>query len=108
MKLKRYVNVQLKKLAFVIRYVPGQYKIEQMCNKAIIENDGTLKYISDWYKTQEICDKAVDNYAHLLEFVPDCYKTRKMFNKALNTFLLQSILFLNAIRCLIKCGKNVW
>ena len=99
--------MQLKKSAFLIRYVPGQYKIEQMYNKAILENDETLKSISDCYKTQEICDKAVDNYAHLLEFVPDCYKTRKMFNKALNTFLLQSILFLNAIRCLIKCGKNV-
>ena len=78
-----------------------------MYNKAILENDETLKSISDCYKTQEICDKAVDNYAHLLEFVPDCYKTRKMFNKAVNTFLLQSILFLIAIRCVIKCGKNV-
>ena len=46
-----------------------------MCDKAILENHGTLKS------------------------VPDCYKNQEMFNKAVEN------LFLNAIRlkkCLIK------
>ena len=30
-----------------IRYVPDQYKIQQMCDKAILENGGTLKSVPD-------------------------------------------------------------
>ena len=32
-----------------------------MCDKAILENGGTLKYVRDCYKNQEMCNKAVDN-----------------------------------------------
>ena len=32
----------VKKLPFVIRHVPDQYKAQQMCDKAILENGGTL------------------------------------------------------------------
>ena len=35
----------VKKLPFVIRYVPDQYK-------AILENGGTLEYVPDCYKNQ--------------------------------------------------------
>ena len=42
-----------------------------MCNKAILENGGTLKSILDCYKIQGMCNKAVDNYPHALEFVPE-------------------------------------
>ena len=76
-----------------------------MCNKAILENGGTLESVRDRYKTHEMCDKAADNYVHALEFVPDCYKINKMCNKAVNTYpstILQYNLFLNAIR-LTKC-----
>ena len=40
--LKKCVNMQLKKLPFLIRYVPNQYKTQQMCDKAILENGGSL------------------------------------------------------------------
>ena len=43
-----------------------------MCDKAILENAGTLKYVLDCYKIQEICNKAFENYPHALEFVPEC------------------------------------
>ena len=33
----------VKKLPFLIRYVPGRCKTQQMCDKAILENGGTLK-----------------------------------------------------------------
>ena len=65
----------VKKLPFVIRYDPDQYKTKKMCNRAILENGGMLESVSNRYKTQEICNKAVHNYAHALEFVPDRYKT---------------------------------
>ena len=34
-----------------------------MCDKAILENGGTLKFVPDCYKNQEMCNKAVDNYS---------------------------------------------
>ena len=32
-----------------------------MCDKAILENGGTIKFVPDCYKNQERCNKAVDN-----------------------------------------------
>ena len=61
----------VKKLPYLLRYVTGQYNTQQMCNKAILENGGTLKSILDCYKIQGMCNKAVDNYPHALEFVPE-------------------------------------
>ena len=67
-----------KNLPYLIRYVPDQYKTQQMCDKAILENGGKLKSVPDCYKNyQELCSKAVDNYPYALEFVPACYKTQK-------------------------------
>ena len=36
-----------------------------MCDKAILENGGTLKSVFDCCKNQEMCNKAVDNYLHV-------------------------------------------
>ena len=47
-----------------------------MCDKATLENGGTLKSVPDHYKNQEMCNKAVDNYSRVLEFVPEYCKTR--------------------------------
>ena len=48
-----------------------------MCDKAILENGGTLESISGCYKNHKMCDKAVDNYPLALKFVTDCYMTQK-------------------------------
>ena len=32
----------LKKLTFLIRYIPDQYKSQQMCHNAILKEGGTL------------------------------------------------------------------
>ena len=56
----------VKKFPFVIRYVPDQYKTQEMCDKVIIENYRTLKYVPDYYNNQNVCDKVVDNYVHVL------------------------------------------
>ena len=38
-KAKQMSKHAAKKLPFLIRYVPDQYKTQQMCDKAILEND---------------------------------------------------------------------
>ena len=48
-----------------------------MCDKAILENGGTLKPVPDCYKNQSMCNKAIDGYPHELEFVPECHKDEK-------------------------------
>ena len=42
---KKMCKYAVKKLPFLIRYVPDQYKTQQMCDKAILENGGTLKSV---------------------------------------------------------------
>ena len=46
-----------------------------MCDKAILENGGTLKSVPGCCKNQKMCNKAIDNYLHASELVPECYKT---------------------------------
>ena len=52
-----------------------------MCDKAVLENGGTLKFVPDCYKIQQLWDKHVDNYPHALEFFPECYRTQEMSYK---------------------------
>ena len=40
-----------------------------MCDKAILENDGTLKSVPNCYINQEMCNKAADSNPHAVEFV---------------------------------------
>ena len=51
-----------------------------MCDKAILESDGTLKSVPDYYKNQQMCNKAAGNYPFALKFVVKCYKTQKKKN----------------------------
>ena len=72
----------VKRLPYLLRYVPDKYKTEQMCDEAILENGGTLKYVPDCYKNQEMCNKVVENYPYTLEYFPECYKTKEMCRRA--------------------------
>ena len=86
----------VKRLPFLIRYVPDQYKTQQTCDKAILENGGTLKSVPDCFKDQQLCDKAVDNYSHTLgdkvadthpstiQLVLEWYKTQEMCYEAVH------------------------
>ena len=42
----------INRLPFVIRYVPDQYKTQQMCDKATLENGRTLESVPNCYKNQ--------------------------------------------------------
>ena len=45
------LKLHFEKLPYLLRYVPDNYKTQQMCNN--IKNGGTLKSVSDCYKNQE-------------------------------------------------------
>ena len=60
-----------------------------MCDKASLENGGTLKSVSDCYKNKKMCDKVVDNYSNALKFVLECHKTKKCVIQLLILILLQ-------------------
>ena len=60
-----------------------------MCDRAILENGGTLKSVPDRYKNQEMCHKAVDNYPHVLNFVLEYYQMQKFVMKLLILILLK-------------------
>ena len=48
-------------LSFIIKYVPGRYNTNEICDKTILENGGMLELISDHNKNQKIGDEAVDS-----------------------------------------------
>ena len=51
-KTKKMYKHAVKILPFVIRYVPDWYKAQQICDKAIVENGGTLEPVLDCCKNQ--------------------------------------------------------
>ena len=83
-----------------------------MCDKAILESDGTLKSVPDYYKNQQMCNKAAGNYPFALKFVVKCYKTtkKKYVIKLLILIILKLNIFLFDLRpekCVIKPFTNV-
>ena len=77
-----------------------------MCDKAILENVGTLKYVPGCYKNEEVCNKAIENNTlmHLNLFL-NAIRLKKCMIKLLILILLQLNVFLNAIRhkkCVIE------
>ena len=73
------------KLPYLLRYVPDQRKTQQMCDKAISKNGGTLFLTTTKIKKYVI--KQLINNPHALEFVLEGYKTQKMCDKAFNKSL---------------------
>ena len=57
---------EVKQLTFVLRYVLDQNKIQQLCDKAVVENGGAFKCVTDNYKNHKMCNQAVYNYVDAL------------------------------------------
>ena len=47
---------------FTTKYVPDQYKTQEMFNIAADDHPDVLEFVPDHYMTQEMCDKPVDDY----------------------------------------------
>ena len=104
LKTKKMYKHTVKKLSFLIKYVPDRCKAQQLCDKVIIENDIMIMFMPDQYITQE-CDNVVNNYPDTLESVPDCFMTQKLCNNAASTYLTEYDLFLINLKlkkCVIK------
>ena len=61
LKTKEICKHVVKKLPYLLRYVPDRYKTQKICDKAILANGGKLKSVPGCYKNQEMCNKAVNN-----------------------------------------------
>ena len=86
LKLKRFEKMLFP---FIIRNASDQYKAQEICDRVILENGGTLMFIPDFYKNKKMCNKAIDDYPHALELFSDCLKSQKIRNKASILILLQ-------------------
>ena len=52
-KSKKMCKHAAKKLPFLIRYVPNQYKAQQMCDKTILENGWRVKSVPGCCKNKK-------------------------------------------------------
>ena len=62
-------------------FVPGQLKAKKTCKHAVKKLPFLITYIPDWYKTQEVFDIAIVKNTGTLKSVPDCYKKKKKKKK---------------------------
>ena len=49
LKTKHLCKHAVEKLPYLLRYVSDQCKGQKMCDKAVLENDGTLKSVTNCY-----------------------------------------------------------
>ena len=47
-------KISVKILPFITGYAPVWYKTQERCDKAILENCGTLKSVPDFYKNKKL------------------------------------------------------
>ena len=75
-------NRAVQSYPWVLKYVPDQYKTQEMCNEAVEKNAWMLEHVPDQFVTQKMCNEAVKKSPWVLEHVPDQYKTEEMCNEA--------------------------
>ena len=67
-----------------------------MCDSFISEDPFPVRYVPDQYKTQQMCDEAVDDCLAALKFTPDWFVTSKMIKKLLTAlYPNDNILYFN-------------
>ena len=52
-------------------------KTKQMCKHAVKKLPFLIKYVPDWYKTPHMCDKVRQGNDEMLMFIPYFYKDEK-------------------------------
>ena len=74
-------------------YVPGNFKAEKMCVKAVEDEPEALEFVPDHLKTKKMCEGAVEVSPWQLKYVPDHFKTEKMCDKVVweDPFSLQFV-----------------
>ena len=59
----------------LLEFVPGQYKTQKMCERAVEDDPGTIEFVTDHLKTKKMCERAVEDDPYNLEYVPDWFVT---------------------------------
>ena len=67
----------------MVRFVPDHLKTEKRCKNIVKKLPFEIRYFSDQYKTQEMWDKFILENGGTLKSVPDCYKIKKNILKLL-------------------------
>ena len=78
MKLCSNDKHAVKRLPFLIRYVPDQYKTQEMCDKAVLENSETFRSVPDCNKSTTVIKLSTITLLKIT-LVPKCYKTQEMW-----------------------------
>ena len=81
-----------------------------MCDKIISDNPFLSRYVPDQYKTQQLCDKTVDDCLVALKFVPDWFVTSKIIKKLFTALHAhENILYLNedSSNVVFSCNEMV-
>ena len=52
-----------------------------MCDKIISDDPFSLRYVPDQYKTQQMCDEAVDDFLPILNFVLNLFVGSRVIKK---------------------------
>lgn len=81
----QHIKGVVKKMPFVIRYVPDKYKTIQYDNT--IQFDNTIEFVLRWFKTQELCFRTINTCSFIFHSVPDPNKTHKIRDKAICNYL---------------------
>ena len=72
----------VEKDSWLLRYIPDQYKTQEMCNKAVDIDPYQLEHVPGHLRIEEMCKGVLCFCPWLVGHVPDQYKTQKMCNKA--------------------------
>ena len=70
-----------------IRFIPNDLKTKKMFKNAVKKLLFVITYFSDWYKTQEMCNKIIEENGGTLKFVTT--RIKKCVMKLLITMLMQ-------------------
>ena len=95
LKTKIMCKYAARKLPYLLKYVPGQYKTQEMCDKAIPENGGTLSMFLTAAKIKKCVMKQSKVTLKIL-FV-NAIRLTNFLLKLLILILLQQNLFLTAL-----------
>ena len=67
-----------------------------MCDRVVSEDCFSIRYVPDQYKTQEMCNKAIDDFLSALKFVSDWFLTSKMIKELFTALYAdEDILYFN-------------
>ena len=58
----------------MLKFVPYHLKSKKMRKSAVKKLPSVTRNVSDWYMTQQMCDKGILENSGTLESVPDCCK----------------------------------